>query len=386
MKISHIIFSFSLVFFQTSLATQSLKKSPAETYRLLNMLSESFHHIRNEYVIPISDEQLVEAAIHGMLSTLDPYSNYINQERYKNMLTDMKGELEGIGIELTNEGGITKIITPLEGSPAWEAGIKAGDEIVTINGKATRGLSLFTIAELIQDTPDETVHLEVSRKDLPSSFAVQLKRRKILVENVRWNIHENIAYVRLANFNSKNTGDHLKKALQSILAIKPKGIILDLRNNPGGLLEEALKCADFFIKNGILVSVQPRSKDKTQVYKASSYAIAPLIPMVVLINEGTASCAEIVAGALQDHHRALILGTPSFGKGTVQSILSLSPGYAALRLTTAYYLTPAGKNIQTTGIHPDVLVSQSHLPNRDLQAAEAFNLLKEHSVESKDPV
>jgi carboxyl-terminal processing protease len=366
-----------------STAEKSAKKNAAETYRLLNMLNESFRHIRNDYVAPVSDEVLIEAAINGMLNRLDPYSHYINQERYKAMITDMKGELEGIGIELTHDEGITKIITPLEGSPAWEAGLKAGDEIVSINGKVTHGLSLLAIGELIQDRDNETVQLEIKRKENPLPFMVPLKRQKILIENVRWMMQDHIAYIRLTDFNSKNTGDHLKKALSAILTMQPKGIVLDLRNNPGGLLEEALTCADFFIESGVLVSVEPRAKNKTRTYNASSHTLVPTISMIVLINEGTASCAEIMAGALQDHHRALILGTPSFGKGTVQSILPLSPGYAAIRLTTAYYLTPSGKNIQTTGIQPDVGVSQDKGSNRDIQRAEALNLLKTQGADNK---
>jgi carboxyl-terminal processing protease len=382
-----ILYCLCLLFFLSgfeSVAAKSSKKNAAETYRLLNMFNESFRHIRNDYVTPVSDEQLIEAAINGMLNRLDPYSNYISQERYKNMLSDMKGELEGIGIELTSDGNITKIITPIEGSPAWNAGLKAGDEIVSINGKLTHGVSLLAIGEFIQDADNETVQLEIKRREIPVPFIVHLKRQKIFIENVRWMIQDKIAYIRLTDFNSNNTGDHLKKALVAILSMQPKGIILDLRNNPGGLLEEALKCADFFIEQGVLVSVQPRAKDKTRVYSTSSHTLVPKISMIVLINEGTASCAEIVAGALQDHHRALIIGTASFGKGTVQSILPLSPGYAAIRLTTAYYLTPSGKNIQTTGIHPDVIIEQGKMPNRDIQRAEALGLLKAQCLDTQD--
>jgi carboxyl-terminal processing protease len=355
----------------------------AETYRLLNMFNEAFRHIRSDYVTPVSDAELMEAAINGMLQRLDPYSNYISPERYKAMLTGMNGELEGIGIELTNEGGLTKIITPIEGSPAWVAGLKAGDEIISINGQRTHGLSLLAIGELIQDRDKETVQMEIKRNGNPTSFIVPIKRQKILIENVRWMMQGQIAYIRLTDFNSKSTGDHLKKALSTILTLNPKGIILDLRNNPGGLLEEALKCADFFIESGVFVSVQARSEDKTRTYNASLHTLVPTLSMIVLINEGTASCAEIVAGALQDQHRALILGTRSFGKGTVQSILPLSPGYAGIRLTTAYYLTPSGRNIQTTGIQPDVVVNQDKVSNRDIQRAEALNLLKTQCTDHK---
>lgn len=345
------------------------EKTSADTYRLLHMFNEAFRHARLDSAIPVSDETLIEGAIIGMMKTIDPHSYYIPQGHYKNMLQDFKGELEGIGLELIQEGEITKVITPFEHSPAWHAGIKEGDQIIAINGTKINGLSLLDISDLIRGTLDEPVVLDIKREGSPDLFSITLKRQKLLMENVRWNMHGNIAYIRVSNFNHCHTSSHLKSALLAIKKNHPKGIILDLRNNPGGLLEEALKCVNFFIEKAVIVQVQPKEKEKTYCCETKTSALIASVPMIILINKGTASCAEIVAGALQDHQRALIVGTPSFGKGTVQSIFPLSPNYAAIQLTTAHYLTPQGRNIQSTGIQPDVIL-------KDRVKEEAIALLK----------
>ena len=354
--------------------------TPADTYRLLNMLSEAFRTIRSESATPLSDEKLIEAAMEGMLSSVDPFSHYISPEHYKNMMTDMKGELEGVGIELMKKEGHTIIITPLEGSPAWTAGLKAGDHLLEINTQKTRGLSLYEIGNLIRGDKGESVSLKIQRPSTGDTLSLTLKREKILLENVRWEMRDNIAYIRIANFHSKTTAQHLKQALEKIIAAHPQGLLIDLRNNPGGLFEEVLTCLNYFIQEGVLVSVQPRKQNKTKPHHADAETLVPSLPMVILINKGTASCAEIMAGCLQDHRRALILGTSSFGKGTVQSILPLSPGYAAISLTTAQYLTPSGKNIDGIGINPDVVLEQDDSRSQDLQRDEAFKLLRTRGV------
>lgn len=370
---TQILFSIFLLF--GIIVNGNASKTPADTYRLLHLFNEVFRHIRQESAVLISDRELIEGAISGMMRTVDSYSYYIPEERYKNMVVNFKGELEGIGLELVQEGEKTKIITPFEYSPAWRAGIKPGDQILSINGKKTDGLSLLEIGDLMQGTISEPIVLEIKREGSLETFCFTLKREKIVMKNIRWEMKGPVAYLRLSNFNYQHTSSHLKKALEAILKQNPKGLVLDLRNNPGGLLDEALKCTNFFIENSVIVQVQPREKEKTYRYETAKEALVPSLPMIVLVNEGTASCAEIMAGALQDHQRALIMGSSSFGKGKVQSILPLSPGYAAIQLTTAHYLTPKGRNIQSVGIQPDVLLKHS-MGSQDIVKEEAINLLK----------
>jgi carboxyl-terminal processing protease len=369
------VFLFLCVLFLKTTTFAETPKTSADTYRLLHMFNEAFRHARLESATPVSDEALIEGAIFGMMKTIDAHSYYIPQEQYKNMLQDFKGELEGIGLELFQENNQTKVITPFENSPAWHAGIKPGDQIVSINGTKVDGLSLLNISELLRGMRDETISLEITRKGILDTLSKKLKRQKIIMENVRWTLHGKTAYLRLSNFNHSHTSIHLKKALKEIMERNIKGIVLDLRNNPGGLLEEALKCANFFIEKAVIVKVQPREKEKTYSYETINVALMPSIPMIILINEGTASCAEIIAGALQDHQRALVMGSPSFGKGTVQSIFPLSPGYAAVQLTTAHYLTPAGRSIQSTGVQPDIFLKNTS-SSQDTVKEEALKLLE----------
>lgn len=373
-----------------SIATQGIShvksQSVPGTYRLLYTLNEVFRTIRQESVAVLSDEILIEGAMNGMLKAVDPYSYYIPPEQYKNMLTDFRGEIRGVGLEITQEGDNIKVITPFEGSPAWEAGVKPGDYIITIHGKPVQGLSLFAVADLMQLEAERPLVIQIKREGVASLLSVTLKRKKIILKNVRWHMEDRIAYLRLSNFNHRSTSSQLKNALEKILVQNPEGIVLDLRNNPGGLLEEVLPCINFFVNSGILVQVEPRQKKDTQHYKAKVPAIVPTIPLIVLINEGTASCAEIMAGSLQDHRRALILGVPSFGKARVQSILPLSPGYAAIQLTTAYYLTPSGHNIEKVGIQPDIIVKEGTVPGEDLQKREAVRLLKARAMDKKGDI
>lgn len=358
-------------------------KSSAETYRMLNMLSEVFRQIRQDYVDDISDRQLIESAIEGMLNNLDPYSHYIDKKRYKTMLMDMRGELEGVGVELTQEDNITRVITPLEGSPAWEAGILAGDEILAINDQPTHGLSLFDIGELLHGSEGTNLSITLKRPTLKDPFQVTLTRKKIHLESVRWEIEGTIAYIRLTNFNSKRTSANLKHALSTLLEKEVEGIVIDLRNNPGGLFEEAIKCLDFLIEDGILVRIEPRDKRNTRTYTATNQTLVKDLPLAVIINKGTTSCAEIMAGALKDHGRAIIVGERSFGKGRVQSILPLSSGDSAMRITTSHYLTPGGKNIEKQGIEPDVLIEHSKGDSEDSQKREAFALIQERLLAKK---
>ncbi len=342
-------------------ASAKEKDASNETYHLLNMFSEAFRYARSQYVSPVSDQKLIESAIEGMLSSLDPHSGYISQDHYQELLTDIKGEFGGIGIEFTLKNGVPTIIATIDGTPANKAGLKSGDVILAINKISTQSLSMLDLAEMLRGQAKEPVDLKIGRTG-EDPINVTLKREKIQVKDVIYELQGNIGYIRISNF----WGEHVKKqVLSAIQDLKKKskeglsGLILDLRNNPGGLLEQAIEVSDLFLNKGTIVTVQARKTKDTVVHKATPGDICNNIPIVALIDEGTASSAEIVAGALHDNERAILLGAPSFGKGTVQFVLPLSPGYTAVRLTTALYLTPKGHSIQADGIIPDIHVKKA---------------------------
>lgn len=339
----------------------ALEASSNETYHLLNMFTEAFRYARSQYVRPVSDQKLIESAIEGMLSSLDPHSGYISQDHYQELLTDIKGEFGGIGIEFTLKDGLPTIIATLDGTPANQAGLKSGDSLLAINQISTQGLSMIELAEMLRGQAKEPVDLKIGRSG-QDPMNITLKREKIQVKDVRHELQGSIGYIRISNF----WGDHIKRQVLNALQDLKKnskeglsGLILDLRNNPGGLLEQAIEVSDLFLNGGIVVTVQARKSEDTIVHKATPGDACDNIPIVILIDEGTASSAEIVAGALHDNERAILLGAPSFGKGTVQFVLPLSPGYTAVRLTTALYLTPKGHSIQADGIVPDIHVKKA---------------------------
>ncbi len=324
------------------------------TYRLLNLFGDVFERTRSEYVEPIEEDKLMENAINGMLSALDPHSSYLNNKNFQDMQVQTKGEFGGLGIEVTLDNGLVKVVSPIDDTPAAKAGIKPADFISHIDAEAVMGLSLSEAVEKMRGPVGTKVKLSI-RREGADPFDVTLTRDIIKIQSVRHKIEGDIGYVRITTFNEL-TYPGLTKAVEEIkskLGAKLQGIVLDMRNNPGGLLDQAIAVSDAFLESGEIVSTRSRHVEDTQRYNAKPGDLVKSIPIVVLINGGSASASEIVAGALQDNHRAIVLGSQSFGKGSVQTIIPL-PGHGAMRLTTARYYTPSGQSIQGKGITPDI--------------------------------
>nr|WP_298686748.1 S41 family peptidase [uncultured Dongia sp.] len=343
-------------------STAATDAPPVNTYEQLNLFGEVFERVRAAYVEPTKDDQLVEAAINGMLTSLDPHSSYMNAKEYQDMQVQTKGEFGGLGIEVTMEDGLIKVVTPMDDTPAAKAGMEPGDLIAQIDGQPVQGLTLNEAVEKMRGEIGSSVTLTVLRGD-QDPFEVTLKRDVIQLKSVRWELEDgNIGYVRITSFSEKTDSglraavDELKKATKGELS----GIVLDMRNNPGGLLDQAIAVSDDFLGKGEIVSTRGRDPNDAQRWNAEAGDIIDGKPMIVLINGGSASASEIVAGALQDHSRAVLIGTKSFGKGSVQSIMAI-PGHGAMRLTTARYYTPSGRSIQATGIDPDIMVEQAKI-------------------------
>ena len=329
-------------------------------YRQLDLFSDAFERVRENYVRPVEDSELVNAAIEGMVSNLDPHSSYMDSKSYADMQIQTKGEFGGVGIEVTMEDGLIKVISPIDNTPAAKAGLKPGDYIAAIDGTSIQGLELNDAIDKMRGPEGSKVTLTVLRTGDKKPFDVTLTRAIVQVDNVRWHRDGDIGYIRMPGFNEE-TASGLEKAVHDLKKqIGPgiKGYVLDLRNNPGGLLDQAIQVSDDFLNSGEIVSTRGRHPEDTQRYDAKSGDITDGKPVIVLINAGTASAAEIVSGALQDHKRATIVGMTSFGKGSVQTIIPLGEGGGALRLTTARYYTPSGHSIQAQGIIPDVAVAQ----------------------------
>lgn len=331
----------------------------SETYRQLNLFGDVFEKIRTDYVEKPEDAKLIESAISGMLSGLDPHSSYMDPKSFKDMQVQTKGEFGGLGIEVTQEEGFVKVVTPIDDTPASRAGLRAGDFIVEIDGDSVQGLTLNQAVDRMRGPVNSSVNLRISRKGT-DSFEVSLKREIIKISSVKSRIENDVGYIRITQFTER-TSDGLKsaidQAIKTIPADKLKGYVVDLRNDPGGLLDQAIAVSDAFLERGEIVSTRGRNPDDAQRYVARSGDLTGGKPVIVLINGGSASASEIVAGALQDHKRATIIGTRSFGKGSVQTIIPLGPS-GALRLTTARYYTPSGRSIQAKGIDPDIQVLQ----------------------------
>ena len=333
----------------------------AETYRQLNLFGDVFERVRSDYVEEVSDKELIETAINGMLVSLDPHSSYLNPEQFDEMQVQTKGEFGGLGIEVTMENGLVKVVSPIDDTPAFRAGLMSGDLITHLDSEPVQGLTLAQAVEKMRGKVDEPIKLTVRRKGR-EPFDVTLIRAVIKIQSVRWRTEEKIGYVRITSF-SEQTSDGVARAMKRItekLGSELQGVVLDLRNNPGGLLDQAIKVSDQFLERGEIVSTRTRRADDAQRFNAKAGDLAAKLPMVVLLNGGSASASEIVAGALQDHHRAIIMGTRSFGKGSVQTIIPLA-GHGALRLTTAQYYTPSGRSIQAKGIDPDIEVVQARV-------------------------
>ena len=353
----NILLAFFLVF-NLFLIEQNQAKAEnrQETYKQLNLFGDVFQRVQEQYVEEVTDKKLIEAAISGMLQSLDPHSSYLSPESYKDMQVKTKGKFGGLGIEITMEDGVVKVVSPIDDTPAANAGMRSGDLIIGINGESIRGLSINDAVSQLRGSVGSKVVITVVR-DKKDPFEIEIIRDVIKIKSVRHNIIKNIGYVRLTTFSDTTTSG-LEKSVDEIkknLGEKFQGLILDLRNNPGGLLNQSISVTDAFLNQGEIVSTQGRKDDDTSRIFSKKGDIIYGKPMIVLINSGSASASEIVAGALKDHSRAIIVGTRSFGKGSVQSIIPLS-GNGAMRLTTARYYTPSGISIQAKGIEPDIIV------------------------------
>lgn len=334
-------------------------------YRQLDLFSDAFDRVRANYVRPVKDGELINAAIQGMVSDLDPHSSYMDAKSFGDMQITTRGEFGGIGIEVTMEDGLIKVISPIDGTPAAKAGLKAGDFIAALDGTPIQGMALSDAIDKMRGPAGTKVTLTILRNGSKKPFDVTLVRAVVKVDSARWRREGDVAYIRLTGFNEKTTPG-LERAVRELKAqIGPqlKGYIIDLRNNPGGLLDQAVSVSDDFLNSGEVVSTRGRHSEDTQRYNARRGDITDGKPVIVLINGGSASASEIVAGALQDHKRATIVGMTSFGKGSVQTIIPLGEGGGALRLTTARYYTPSGHSIQATGIVPDIAVAQGDEDN-----------------------
>ncbi len=342
----------------TACAKKAEKASPeADTYELLNLFGEVMERAKNSYVEDVDDKKLIESAINGMLVSLDPHSSYLDAQSFKYMNEQTKGKFGGLGIEVTMENGVVKVVSPIDDTPAAKAGLKAGDYITNIDGEQVIGMSLNDAVDKMRGKIGTKVKLTIRRIN-EKPFDVTLKRQEIKIQSVKNDLKtDDVAYVRITSF-SEDTDKNIEKAVkkaQKELKENLKGLVIDVRNNPGGLLDQAVNVSDLFLNQGEIVSTRSRNEEDTIRYTAKEGDILNGLPIVVLINEGSASASEIVAGALQDHKRAIILGEKSFGKGSVQTVIPLDK-YGAMRLTTARYYTPSGRSIQATGIVPDVEV------------------------------
>jgi len=333
----------------------------------LRTFTEVFSRIKADYVEPVDDKKLLRDAIQGMLAGLDPHSSFLDPEGFKELRVGTEGEFGGLGIEVTMEDGFVKVVSPIEDTPAARAGLKTGDLIIRLDNKAVKGMSLNDAVKQMRGKPGSDIVLTVVREGQPKPLSFTLTRAVIKVKSVKHRMLENgFGYVRIAQFQA-NTGDGLKDALAK-LKLQNKsnltGLVLDLRNNPGGVLNAAVAVSDAFLSRGLIVYTEGRVADAELKFSATPADLIYGAPMVVLVNGGSASASEIVAGALQDHKRAVIMGTKTFGKGSVQTILPMS-GNAALKITTARYFTPSGRSIQATGILPDVVTEEAKVTKRE---------------------
>lgn len=339
------------------------KSVPASTYRALDLFGDLFERVRADYVDPVEDRKLLEYALNGMLSNLDPHSSYMSEEEAKAMSVQNRGEFGGLGIEVTMENGVVKVVSPIDETPAARAGVQSGDLIVEIDGQQVMGLSLNEAVDKMRGRVGTNIILTIVRAGTPEPLRLTLTRDIIQIKSVRSRIESgNVGYIRMSAFNGQ-TFPGLQKAFQDIekeAGNKLIGYVLDLRNNPGGLLDQAIAVSDAFLDKGEIVSTRGRKAEDTRRDNATPGDLARGLPVIVIINGGSASASEIVAGALQDHKRGIIMGTQSFGKGSVQTLMDV-PGGGSIKLTTARYYTPSGNSIQGTGITPDIVVERAKI-------------------------
>jgi len=362
--------AFTLLLAFVAVPAARAASTSAETIRALKLFGDVFERVKQDYVEEASDEKLVEAAIQGMLNALDPHSGYLDAQRYREMQIQTRGEFGGLGIEVTMENGLVKVVSPIDDTPAARADIRAGDLISHIDGEPVMGLTLGEAVEKMRGPVGTKIRLRIIRKGMDKPIDVELTRAVIRINPVRARAEGNVGYIRITSFNEQ-TAAELEKAVARLrreIGNELVGFVLDLRNNPGGLLDQAVAVADAFLDRGEIVSTRGRRPDSMSRFNATPGDIAEGLPIVVLINGGSASASEIVAGALQDHRRAIVMGTRSFGKGSVQTIIPI-PGHGALRLTTARYYTPSGRSIQALGIEPDIVIRQAKVePLEDVEA------------------
>jgi len=366
---------FVLIIFFASSSVQSNNK---DTYEFLDLFGKVFDRVRSSYVDEVSDEELIEKAIDGMLSGLDPHSGYMNEKTWQEMQMDTKGKFGGLGIEITMEEGFVKVISPIEDTPAFNAGVKAGDFIIQIDDTPVFGLTLTEAVELMRGEKGASITITISREGV-EPFDIEIIRDIIKIQSVKSEIFDNIGYLRITSFTEQTEKGLIKsiKQISSDLNNREIGYILDLRSNPGGLLTQAVKVSDIFLEKGEIVSTRGRKEIDMQRYRAKRGDYIKDKPLVVIINSGSASASEIVAAALQDHKRAIIIGTKSFGKGSVQTIIPFSKAdniMTGIRLTTARYYTPAGESIQGKGVTPDIIVEQGNFEANNFRSISESDL------------
>ena len=361
----------------------------ADTYELLNLFGEVMERAKVSYVEDVSDKKLIESAINGMLSSLDPHSSFLDDQSFKYMSEQTKGKFGGLGIEVTMENGVVKVVSPIDDTPASKAGLKPGDYITNIDGEAVMGMTLNDAVDKMRGKIGSKVKLTIRRIN-EKPLEVTLKREEIKIQSVKNSIKaDDVVYIRISSFREHVDTLHAKAIndAKKKLANKLKGVVIDVRNNPGGLLDQAVNVSDLFLDKGEIVSTRSRNEEDTVKYTAKEGDIAKGLPIVVIINDGSASASEIVAGALQDHKRAIILGEKSFGKGSVQTVIPLGK-YGAMRLTTARYYTPSGRSIQAKGIEPDIEVKPAKVEVLDtgvgFSEAEFSNALKNETSGDKN--
>ena len=364
------IFTIYLFLFLMPIFTSA--EEDKDVYKYLNLFGEAFEKIKNNYVEPVNSKDLIESAIEGMLTSLDPHSSYLNDKELKELRVQTKGEFGGLGIEVTLENGFVKVIAPIDDTPAYKAGIKSGDLITHLDDEPVLGMTLSEAVAIMRGKVGSKIKLTVRRNE-NERVDINIIRAIIQLKSVKSRVENNIGYIRVSSFNQKVD----KQIIDSISSFKKKntliGYVLDLRNNPGGLLDQAVNVTDIFLERGEIVSTKGRNGKRGSRYNAVKKDLTNGLPLVVLINQGSASASEIVAGALQDHKRAIIMGTKSFGKGSVQTIIP-SGEDVAIKLTTAKYYTPLGRSIQQTGIDPDILVEQAELKKLDNQRRKESDL------------
>ncbi len=347
----------------------------AQTYRQLDLFAEILARAQSEYVTEIDQAEAMEAAIDGMLTSLDPHSGYLSPDDFRDMQVQTSGEYGGLGIEVTMEDGFLKVVTPMDDTPASQAGLESGDLMTAINGKPIVGQTLSDAVKEIRGPVGTDITISVLREG-QDPFDVTMTREVIRPKSVNWRIEdEDIVYLRVSTFNERTT-ELLDEAVTTVtreFGGQPAGIVLDLRNNGGGLLDQAISVSDMFLSGGEVVSTQGRQPGDIERYNARSGEVFRGVPVVVLINGGSASASEIVAGALQDRGRAKVLGVTSFGKGSVQTVIPLGAEKGAIRLTTARYYTPAGRSIQATGIEPDIEVAQRRISEEELKSVRSWS-------------